>query len=411
MSVAFPLNLIRCNQGRDAAMALNGTWSLHGRFPDAMEQSWNQLAGARRPFFQSVFLRVLDADPALKRCYLTYELDGRLMAAFVFQHGILDGRQLGDFAPEEQAEAKTPWPPALLRFGRARLQRLRWPLAYLGTPLAPDDPGYAIASDLDAQSRTLLGDAFARIGHHWQDLRADLALAQSGLPEGFAELEAEPEFLLDLPDSWNAFEDYLADLQSKYRVQARKSFKASQSLERRELDVDAIASGEALWTSLYAQVSDRAGFSLAKAGKGHFARMKAQYGADFRFVAWYQGSEVGSIRTTTCIGFHTALVEEDAERKTLHARFIGLDYALAQSCRLYQRMLYDYIDMALERRCKRLDYGRTAAESKSVVGAKAFSTKFAFRYRNRLINPVVGLMAAEARPPKWTERHPFKEEP
>jgi hypothetical protein len=400
-----------------------------------MAEAWSRLAGPERPFFQPAFLKVLDADPALQRCYLVHEVQGRLVAAFAFQHGLLDGRQLGDFAPEQQEEARMAWPAWLLRLGRARLRDIRWPLAYLGTPLAPDDPGYALDERLEDGRRAWLADAFARIGRQWPDLRADLSLYQAELPAGFAALEAEPEFVLEIPDAWKTFDDYLSALQSKYRVHARRTLKASASLVRRELSLEAIASGEAQWEALYQNVASRAGFSLAKAGRGHFARMKAQYGPAFRFVAWYLADEqhpssnegaaplqhptvpalhgqpddaAPGLDPGTCIGFQTALVESAASSKTLHARFIGLDYRHVRHYRLYQRMLYDYLCMAIDAQCARLDYGRTAAESKSVIGAKPQKTHFGFRYRNRLLNPVVGLMAAEARPPAWQARHPFK---
>ncbi len=428
MAQACPLNLIRCAQTQDSADGIGGAWAWHARFPEALAGEWTHLCGMDRPFFQPAFLRVLDEDPALERAYLVFQKEGRLLAAFAFQRGVLDGRQLGDFAPEQKEEARIPWPPALLRYGRKRLREIRWPLAYLGTPLAPDDPGYALDASLQQRRTELLADAFARIGQCWNGLRADLALNQSGLPAGFAALEAEPEFVLELPVAWSTFEDYLAALQSKYRVHARRMLKASRRLQRRELDLEDIRAGQAHWERLYGQVSARADFSLAEAGPGHFARMKAAYGPAFRFVAWYlpeadrmhdplasDGSIMKQFPLDHCIGFQSALLERQQAHPdlggTLHTRFIGLDYQRGGPFRLYNRMLYNYLEMALEAQCSKVDFGRTAAESKSVIGAEPRPTQFAFRYRNRLFNPVVGLLAAEARPPAWQERHPFKDAP
>jgi hypothetical protein len=55
-----------------------------------------------------------------------------------------------------------------------------------------------------------------------------------------------------------------------------------------------------------------------------------------------------------------------------------------------------------------LRLGRTASESKAILGARPEPGPIGFRYRHPLLGPVAGLLAREARPRAYVPRHPFR---
>ncbi len=384
------------------------TWTVHGRFPEAHAEAWAALTGEARPFLSPAFLRALDAAPpesvgdgGSRLCLLATDAEGPA-AAFHFQRVLLDGRQFGDFAPATTGQARIGWPQPVLDFGRSRLRAIRWPTAYAGTPLAPEEPGCAFHPRLDADARRrLLREAFRQVHAAWPGLRVDLASGPAAEQPGFHRLEAEPDFVLDLDPAWADFDGYLAALKSKYRVLARRTLRAADGLERRLLDATDIAADRDRWTTLYHAVTRRSDFLLARAGERHFEAMKAAFGDAYRFTAWYAPDG-------RAVGFHSALCTPAAGGTELEARFIGLDYAFAGPRRLYPAMLYAYVEEALRLGCRRVRFGRTASESKAILGARPEPGPIGFRYRHPLLGPVAGLLAREARPRAYVPRHPFR---
>ena len=57
-------------------------------------------------------------------------------------------------------------------------------------------------------------------------------------------------------------------------------------------------------------------------------------------------------------------------QNNLDAHFVGINYEYNREYAVYQRMLYDYIQIAIENRLQQINFGRTASEIKSSVGAE-----------------------------------------
>ena len=90
------------------------------------------------------------------------------------------------------------------------------------------------------------------------------------------------------------------------------------------------------------------------------------------------------------------------------ANFIGLDYSYNKNYKLYQRMLYDYVEMSIQRKCKELRLGRTAETIKSVVGAKPVPMKLFARHRNCIPTKLLRLVLGAIKPVSYEIRSPFK---
>jgi hypothetical protein len=129
----------------------------------------------------------------------------------------------------------------------------------------------------------------------------------------------------------------------------------------------------------------------------YFIQLKQNLGDRFRFEAYHSNEQF--------IGFRTSI----QNGSSLDAHLIGLDYEANKEHSLYINMLYDYIQYALENKFTKIDFGRTAMEIKSTVGAVPVDFVPLVKIRNPLLNGLSCVLMENTAPEIWVQRHPFKE--
>jgi hypothetical protein len=90
------------------------------------------------------------------------------------------------------------------------------------------------------------------------------------------------------------------------------------------------------------------------------------------------------------------------------ANYVGINYELNQEYAIYQRMLYDYVQLAIEKRRKELRFGRTAGEIKSTIGAQPVNMKLFIRHQNKIKNSLLKPIINSIIPSAFELRNPFK---
>ena len=93
----------------------------------------------------------------------------------------------------------------------------------------------------------------------------------------------------------------------------------------------------------------------------------------------------------------------------LDANYVGINYEFNQEYAIYQRMLYDYVELAIEKRCSELRFGRTAEEIKSSVGAIPVPMKLFVRHKNPIANRILKAIVSTIKPSQYELRKPFKQ--
>jgi hypothetical protein len=71
-------------------------------------------------------------------------------------------------------------------------------------------------------------------------------------------------------------------------------------------------------------------------------------------------------------------------------------------------MLYDYIQIAIAKKLKTLNFGRTASEIKSSVGAKPQDLTMYLRHKKGITNKIVKLFLQYIQPSPFRQHFPFK---
>ena len=104
------------------------------------------------------------------------------------------------------------------------------------------------------------------------------------------------------------------------------------------------------------------------------------------------------------VGFATALVND----KHLDAHFIGLNYDLNKTHSIYPRILNDYIRLGIKKRLKQINFGRTASEIKSTVGADPHEICCYIKHKRTWVNIFIRLLIKRIKLKEFKNHSPFK---
>jgi predicted N-acyltransferase len=201
---------------------------------------------------------------------------------------------------------------------------------------------------------------------------------------------------LELQKNWQTFDDYLAALKTKFRVKARKAFALSMPLRIEEVTLKNIDQKLPKMTALYEKVASNAGFNLVDFNLETYKDLKEKLGENYILKTYWLDAEI--------VGFISGIINNDS----LDAHFVGIDYQLNKSYAIYQRMLYTYIEIGIEKRLKTINFGRTASEIKSSVGAVPQDLTMYLRHKKTIKNRILKLFLQRVQPTAFQQKFPFK---
>ncbi|NNC82047.1 MAG: GNAT family N-acetyltransferase, partial [Flavobacteriales bacterium] len=93
----------------------------------------------------------------------------------------------------------------------------------------------------------------------------------------------------------------------------------------------------------------------------------------------------------------------------LEVHYVGLDYDCNRELGLYQRMLVEFLRRAIEGGHQRINYGRTAEQAKSSLGAEPVEMRLYTKHRNMIANRLITPLMASVAPNSFELRSPFKQ--
>ena len=214
----------------------------------------------------------------------------------------------------------------------------------------------------------------------------------------FKAFSVEPLMVLHIDKEWEHFSDYLSSLTSKYRVRVKRAFKKSAHLNFREIGLEEMREREPEYFPLYKEVFEGLDFSLFELPKGYFISLKEHLKEDLLF---YLVEDSGG----KIVGFYTLI----NNRRELHAHFLGYDKGYNRETQLYLTMLYKMLTYGIEKKYDLIDYGRTALEIKSSVGAIPHNYEMYLKHTNSIANyfigPVINILNRKT---DWDPRHPYR---
>ena len=214
----------------------------------------------------------------------------------------------------------------------------------------------------------------------------------------FFNFTTQPNMLFEIKATWKNFDDYVLDLNKKYRDQLKRARKKSEGITKRKLSVVDILTYKNRIYELYQNVAEKAPFNTFYLPENHFEVFKLALKDTFLFYGYFNGD--------TLIGFNT-LVKNGTDIDTY---FLGYDEKCQREKMLYLNMLYDMIGYSINNGYSRIVFARTALEIKSSVGAKPIEMHGFIKHTNWFINLFISKLFRYFEPTtEWIERNPFKE--
>jgi predicted N-acyltransferase len=206
----------------------------------------------------------------------------------------------------------------------------------------------------------------------------------------------EPNMVLTLDENWQNFDDYLASMKTKFRVKARKAYKQSAAIKIEEVTKEDLINQLPEMTALYKKVASNADFNLGNFNLETYTNLKEKFGENYILKTYWLHNKI--------VGFISGIINQNS----LDAHFVGIDYELNRAYAIYQRMLYDYIEIAISKKLKTINFGRTASEIKSSVGAEPRDLTMYFRHKKSITNRILKLFLQRIQPTPFQQKFPFK---
>ena len=206
----------------------------------------------------------------------------------------------------------------------------------------------------------------------------------------------EPNMVLHIHKKWQNFEDYLASIKTKFRVKAKKAFQRSADLKIENVTLENMESQLPKMTSLYKKVASKADFHLGNFNLETYKDLKEKLGDNYILKTYFLNDKI--------VGFISGVINKNS----LDAHFVGIDYQLNREFAIYQRMLYDYIEIAINKNLEKINFGRTASEIKSSVGAIPEDLTMYLRHKKSITNRILKLFLQRIEPTPFQQKFPFK---
>ena len=213
---------------------------------------------------------------------------------------------------------------------------------------------------------------------------------------GYYSFNIEPNMILKMNPTWKNFDDYLAVLKTKFRVKAKKAMQLSNDLVTKEISVLNFDEHLIKMTELYKKVASKADFNLGEFKLETYKSFKTKLGDSYILKSYWIDNKM--------VGFMSGMINISH----LDAHFVGIDYELNKQYAIYQRMLYDYIKIAIDNKIEILNFGRTASEIKSSVGAVPQHLTVYIRHKKSIRNKFLKLFLLKIQPTEFKQKLPFK---
>ena len=223
-----------------------------------------------------------------------------------------------------------------------------------------------------------------------------LSVTKELLSLGYYAFNIEPNMTLKISPKWQNFDNYLAALKTKFRVKAKKAIKLSTNLVTKDITVLNFEEHLLKMTELYKKVVTKAAFNLGEFKLQTYKSLKTKLGDSYILKSYWIEDKM--------VGFMSGMIN----KKNLDAHFVGLDYEFNKQYAIYQRMLYDYIKIAIDNKIELLNFGRTASEIKSSVGAIPQDLTVYIRHKKSIRNKILKLFLLKIQPTEFKQKFPFK---
>lgn len=374
---------------------------------------WEAITFKKTTFLEKDYLKIVERSGHTKltcRYAIVYQFE-RPCGVIYFQIADFKAEVFGDLMDQQVENLRSKRMNLFERYIDKNKNEVLLRLFTCGNNLASGEYGFRFAkklkeetanellleiTDLVSKEEKLRGTISAIL---LKDFEKPLEPEELFESEKYSQFFVEPNLIVDVPGNINSITEYIELFSKKYRNRAKAIFKSAAPLEIRELSTEEIKRQEKELFQLYEGIFAKAKFKLIKLPEDYFSSVKAIYPETFTVTGFFHENKL--------IAFASSFVMQD---NSLEAHYIGFDYELNNQFDLYQNILYLMISEGIKHKQTKINLGRTAAEIKTTVGAKAENLICYIKPQNTISRIIQKPFISFLQPAEWVPRNPFKEE-
>lgn len=388
------------------------SFSLFEKADDIPSEDWEKVTGRTTVFLEKGYLRIAE-DSTHTRLTARYVLVYRHRqpcGILYFQIADFRAEIFGDLLSNQIEQPQSRRLKVFESYLDANKDEVLLRLFTCGNNLVSGEYGYRFLPGMSAETVHPLLLSITDVVSKEEKLRGGLSailikdfdhrLQPDSLFENekYSTFFVEPNLFVTIPEGVGSVEEYITLFSKKYRNRAKGILKRQEGLEVKTLELSEIQLLEKEIFSLYETIFEKAKFKLIKLPADYFSRVKQLFGQEFTLKGWFLEGHL--------VAFASSFRMPDG---SVEAHYIGFDYALNATYDLYQNILYAMIGEGIRNGCNTVNLGRTAAEIKTTVGAKAHDLICYIKPQNAVSRWIQRPFISFLQPSEWTPRNPFKE--
>ena len=379
---------------------------------DSFAELKNVLPPHQTLFLEKEYLLSMEesSPSALSFRYVCLKEKGKIKAAYYFQIINLSSTQLGqivNFEPYSKIISGLSMLVQKMLFG-VKKDKPHY-LVICGNMYLSGDYGILFVGSDKVNAAELLSDAFVfvkkeleKTGKVMAEIAKDYSIENDIYgthlkAKKFSSLVMDPIMKMNIRSHWNSFDDYVADLSSKYRQRYVQVKKKIASCELRILTTDELIERKEEIDRLYLAVQNKSPVRLVMHNSDYLISLSKLLKSKIEFK--------GILEKGKLLAFMAGI----KDHQHFEAHHIGIDYEYNMSHSLYQNILYAYIEMAILAKSPLISFGRTALEMKTTVGATIHTYQAYIKLNNTLLNGIACHMLPSKYEMEWIPRNPFRQ--
>lgn len=222
----------------------------------------------------------------------------------------------------------------------------------------------------------------------------DISSRLAKVPHEFKKFQVDPNMVVQ--NNWPTMAAYVAAMRTKYRQRYQNTLKKSAGMRSERLQLTQIVDHKEEINALFENVVRFDKFNLEQISEDYFVRLAQM--SDFSLYGYFLDDRLVAFRSSIDAGVK------------LIAHYVGFDPVVNAEQKIYNRMLFDYIEEGIIKKMASIHLGRTALEIKSTVGAEREDFTLLFHAENWFYRTVGNYYISRLKATEFEARSPFRDE-
>ena len=210
----------------------------------------------------------------------------------------------------------------------------------------------------------------------------------------FFKLEVEENMVLDIYKNWMGLDCYLNSIKSKYKKKINHILRNSKDISIRIIQVDDFNVFSNEIQILFNAITRSSKFNGPTFNTRTYLSL-----IDKNYARLY-----GYFLNNKLIAFSSEFIDG----QDIYSHYVGFNSEINNKYSVYGRILIETIKNAIDQKCCKIVFGRSASEFKSNFGAKPVKSHIFIGFKNIILHYIFSIFLKRIHIENWVQRKPFK---